>query len=167
MAKFKTYEEANNAFLAQKEVVRGANAALDAFRKENNIKKGAELDAKDKNKKQYDKLTAAVVSGRTLRDTMEADAKAMKPEGKKGNFTQKYEYPADVTTAAEKKKYRATSRKNSAPKEDKPAKEAKTEKVAPAAKADKKEVASAPAAEAKTPTKKFSAPAPKKKTGDD
>lgn len=118
-----------------------AKKAFHAFLSENKLKIGTDYsDHKDaKIAKKFKSLHGAWADARTAVKDLEAKAKELKPAVQR---VSKYEYPADVETPEQKKKYRAKMRAE-AKAADKPAKaekkaDKKAEKAGKADKADKK-----------------------------
>lgn len=122
MAKPKTKEEAKEAVKAAKEELSVAKQELKAFEKENKLAKGEDHSEHEKHGKRWGKLKAVVTKKESALATAEEDLKGLKSEG--AGRASKYDYPADCTTAKDKKAYRTKMRaeKN---KKDKPAKEKK------------------------------------------
>ncbi len=116
-------ETEKKASTGAKATYEAAKAELKAFMKENKIKEDTEVSDK-KIRKAYEALQAKVD---------ETKAAWKKEKGSSSGRRTQYEYPADVKTKEEKKKYRAAQRaaKKKAEKGEKPAKEksaAKSEK---------------------------------------
>lgn len=144
MAKL-TYEGAVSKLETAKENKTKAFEALKQFKADNGIKKGAEPEKKYK--KEFDKLTKAYEEAGALVDNYKEKTKELKPAKER---VSKYDYPADVVSADDRKKYRAKLRKEakgeSKPKKDKDSKkEGKTskkiEETKPVAKKKKKKAA--------------------------
>lgn len=131
MAKL-TYEETKEALELKRTALKEANAEFKQWRKDNKIGDDAPKDAKLLAKYNGYKKTQKTLGDEVV--ALEASAKELKP-AREGAFAKKYTYPAEITTAEEKKKYRAAQRrlaKGVKPKAEKAAKEEKgTEKEAP------------------------------------
>lgn len=107
MSKPKTYEEALEQVKNLKETLAEERTALREFKSENNIKRGKEPED-EKVAAKLLKLNEAVDKTRESIDEAKVAAKELKP--RKERVT-KYDYPDDVTTDADKKKYRAKMRR--------------------------------------------------------
>lgn len=121
----------NEKLQAAKDAQKENNAALASFRKKNKLKKGAE-PADEKLSKELKKLEAASQKGKELVESLNAEAKKLKP--RKDRVT-KYAYPEDCTTTADKKKFRAKMRaeeRKAKKGEDSPAKPKPSSKKKPA-----------------------------------
>lgn len=119
-----TLEQALEAAALCKDAVRAAKADLKAFRKEKNLKPD-DVPGEEKVVKALAKLEKKLATAEEELEAANAVAKGLKPE--KTRVTS-YEYPADCTTAADKKKYRAKMRR-----EKKSAAKAADKAAAPAA----------------------------------
>lgn len=150
MAKL-THEQAVDATAAAKLVRSTAKTVVEAFEKENKLKPMSDHKDDSKHGKAWLKLKNAHRAGQKLVKEAEEAEKALKPA--KIRVTT-YEYPADIITTGDKKKYRATQRaaKAKAAKGDTPKveKASKAEKPTKAAKATPAE----PATEAPVKKKK-------------
>lgn len=144
MAKAKTYEQAQEELASAKATRKECNEAMAEFLKENKLKKGEDYSGHSDEKiaKKWKKLAAAQTEARAAVTAAEEAEKALKPKAERAS---KYEYPEDVVTADDRKKYRAKMRNAAKAAEagEKPAKKekkAKDAEEAPAAeKASKKE----------------------------
>ncbi len=121
-----------------------------AFLKENKLKRNKDYSEDAKHGKKFSKFKTEIDKLVILRDGIKEQAKATKPK-KAGGRASTYEYPADVTTPEEKKKYRTKMRA-----EAKKAEKAKEKAEAPEVPADEK-------AAKKTAKKKPAKKASKKK----
>jgi hypothetical protein len=130
-AKFADKAEAKTALSAAKEERKAAKEELRAFEKEHGLAKGEDHAGDEKNGKKWAKLKKVVDSKDEAVNDIEESMKELKSE--KTIRPSKYEYPADVVTAADKKKWRAKQR-TAAKKKDK----GDEETAAPAEKKEKK-----------------------------
>ena len=122
MAKPKTFEEAQEQFIAAKEALKEAKTELREFTVENKIKKD-QAPEDPKLAKKLEILSRKVDATQTAAENAKESVKELKP--KKTRDT-KYVYPEGMTDK-DKKKFRASERrklKNA----DKPPKEEKAEK---------------------------------------
>ena len=124
-----------------------AKEALKEFRAENEIKKGTEpSEVSGKIGKEYSKLVKAAEKAAAEYEKLKAAEKDSRPRKERQS---KYDYPADVVSAEDRKKYRTKMRKEAqgggkdAKKGKDVKKEADTKKAeAPTGKAKKKKKAS-------------------------
>lgn len=113
MGKPKSYEEAQEARQAAQEAAKELRTELAAFCKENKIKRGTapdELgdDVKASVAKKYKTLFNKNEKAREAVADAKATEKELKPRKERAS---KYDYPDDVTTPEQKKKYRAKMRR--------------------------------------------------------
>lgn len=128
-------EEAKAKLASLKEERKAAKEELRAFEKENKLAKETDHGGHEKFGKRWTKLNDAYQKKVAAIEKLEAEMAEIKTEKKSRVST--YEYPADVKTAAEKKKHRAKMRAEkkraekgeAAPKKEKKEKGAKTEEV--------------------------------------
>lgn len=136
-----SHEELVKQLEAAKATHTEAKEALKDFRTENEIKKGTDpSEVTGKAGKEYGKLVKAAEKAAEAYEKLKEAEKENRPRKERQS---KYEYPADVVTAEDRKKYRTKMRKQSAD-DAKPGKEKKSDK-----KASKKEEAPAPVAKPK------------------
>lgn len=104
-----SYDEAVKALETAKAARKKAKEELEAFRKENKIKKDSDpAEIKEKaTRVKYKELMKAVTEARATADKAEAKAKELKPVK---NRETKYNYPADCDTADKKKQFRTKER---------------------------------------------------------
>lgn len=142
--KFKTFEDATAAMETAKSGRKAAREALKQFEVDNKLKHREDHSGDKKLGKQWSKLNDALQAQITAFEDAETASKELKPAKERES---KYDYPADVTTAEQKKKYRTTQRaaakkaekEAAVPKKDKAEKKAeKTPEAAPATEAPKK-----------------------------
>jgi len=144
--KFKTFEDATAAMDTAKSARKAAREALKQFEVDNKLKHREDHSGDKKLGKQWSKLNDALQAQITAFEDAEAASKELKPAKQRES---KYDYPADVTTAEQKKKYR-TAQRAAAKKAEKEAAAPKKDKAEK--KADK--ATPAPAADAAAPVKK-------------
>lgn len=132
MAKPKTVEEATQMVETLKAEISTDSEALKEFMKANKIKKG-ETPSDEKIAKKYGKMVASLDKKRADRDAAKEAIKALTP---KKSRESKYEYPADVVTAEDKKKYR-TKMRNAAKSEGKAKSKKEKKAEAPVEKSEK------------------------------
>lgn len=104
--KAKTFEEAQAVLATAKAEKKEALASLRSYCAENKLKQKVE-PTEAKHQKKWKSLTEAYEKAKEMVEAAETHAKELKPSG---NRKTKYEYPDGVTTAEEKKKYRAKLR---------------------------------------------------------
>jgi hypothetical protein len=155
MAKL-TFEQATEAVVAAKAVRSASRKAVDDFVAANGLKTKKDHSEDPKHGKAFSKLHKQWKKDKEAHEEAEKAAKALKPQVERAS---KYEYPADVVTADDKKKFRAkmrTAAKNDGKpaKEAKPAKEKKAEKTEAAPEKKKKAKVETVEAEAEAPVKK-------------
>lgn len=133
--KFANKAEAKEALSSAKEEKKAAFSELRAFEKENELAKGGDHSKDAKVGKKWNKLNETYQKKKASVEELEGAVKETKSD--KTARKTVYDYPADIKTAGEKKKYRAKMRaeKKRAAKGDKTA-ENGTEKKA--SKKDKK-----------------------------
>jgi hypothetical protein len=107
-AKFANKAEAKEALTAAKESKKSAKQELKAFEKENELASGEDHSGDAKHGKRWSKLKKAVDSAEAKVTDIEGEMEGLKSA--KVDRPSKYEYPADVVTALDKKKYRAKMR---------------------------------------------------------
>jgi hypothetical protein len=139
------FEKLQKTFEDLKVKAKEARSALQSFTKKNGLGM-KEAPADKKLKPEFEKLTKAYETLKSQRDAAEEAAKASKPRSERAS---KYDYPADVVTSEDKKKFRAAQRKA-----NKPAKEKAPAKEKPSKKVSKKEEVVAPAKTSKKTDKK-------------
>ena len=141
----KTKAELKEDLKAAKEELTVAKTEKRDFEKSNKMAKDTDHSEDAKHGKKWKRLNDMVAKKESAVEKIKADIAEAKPE--KTERASKYEYPADVVTAADKKKYRAAAR----------AAKAKAEKGgddAPKAKKKKEKVSDAPVEETAAPEKK-------------
>lgn len=109
MAK-KTKEELKEQLKSLKEERKAAKEELRGFEKENKLAKGEDHSGDAKHGKKWAKLNQVVSNKEEKIAKVEASLEETKGEKGSGGFRQKYEYPDDITSAEDKKKYRAKMR---------------------------------------------------------
>jgi hypothetical protein len=135
MAK-KTYAEVKEQLASQKDEAKQAKKDLSKFCKENKL----EADKEHPDNKKWVKLKALAEKTAKAVEDSEKWLEENKEKKESTPRASKYEYPADVTTAADKKKFRAQARaaankktkgegEGTSKKEKKAEKAEKTEKV--------------------------------------
>jgi hypothetical protein len=102
--KFANKAEAKEALAQAKEERKAAKEELRAFEKENDLEKGGDHSAN----KKWAKLNGSLEKKEALIAEIEESMKDLKSE--KVARVSKYEYPEDVVSAADKKKFRAAAR---------------------------------------------------------
>lgn len=121
----KNHEAALEAVETAKATRNAANESMQEFLKENKLKKGDHSEHEDKKvAKEYKRIAASQKEARAAFALAEEAAKALKPA--KTRVTT-YEYPKEITTPEDKKRYRAKMR-TAAKQKDKPEGEAKPKK---------------------------------------
>ena len=150
MAKETTYEDALKASEKATAARKAARKEVEDFATANGLNAKKDHSEDEKHGKAYKKLRKAWKEAKAAEEEALAAAKALKPASER-NTT--YTYPADVTTAEEKKKFRAKARAAAKAAEKAEAKGEKSDK--PAKKDKKAKEVEAPAAEpAKSDKKK-------------
>jgi len=149
-SKFANYDEAAEAFKATKEELAVAREEKKTYFKENGLSQKEDYSADAKHGKKVKKFQEMIDKKIKERDETEAWMKENKPKKERAVRATTYEYPDDITTAEDKKKYRAKQRaaKKKAEKGEAEEKPTKKEKKA------KKEEAEAPAPESSKKDKK-------------
>lgn len=146
MSKYESLEDAKTAQELKAQQVKDAKAALATYFKENKLKKTEDYSEDAKHGKKVSRLESKIDKYSEELITINEAVKGFKPgKAKKESAPKnlKYDYPDDVKTAEQRKKYRIAARKAAGGGEegtDKPAKKAKAEKPAKASKAKVKEV---------------------------
>lgn len=110
MAKFANVEEAKTALPQLREDAKAARKDLKSFCKENKLDYEVDHSADEKHGKKYGKLKKAVDSTKKAVESAEEFVSSNKPKKEKKERVSKYEYPADCTSAGDKKKFRAAQR---------------------------------------------------------
>lgn len=113
MAKEKlSAEEIKEKLSSAKEKAQEAKDALKAFCKENGLKKDEDHSSHEDEKiaKKFKALKAEVDEKAQRVQKWTAKLKETKKSGKGGGIKAKYTYPKDVTSSADKKKYRSETR---------------------------------------------------------
>lgn len=108
--KFKSYEAAKEALAPAREKLKAAKDERRAFEKENKLAKETDHSADEKHGKKWAKLNATVVAAQAEVDSAKEFMDANKPKKEKAGRASTYEYPKEVVTVADKKKYRAKMR---------------------------------------------------------
>lgn len=136
MAKSKSRAELKEDLSAAKEELKVAKGELRDYEKTSKLAKGEDHSSDEKHGKKWTKMNDMVTKKQTAVDTIQEAYTAAKPE--KVDRPSKYDYPADIQTAADKKKFRAKARaekkraeKGDAPKKEKKDKAVKAEKDVP------------------------------------
>lgn len=88
-----------------------ARDTFDAFIKKNKLEKGKDYTKDKKYGKEYTKLTTAINELTAKRTELECESKKEKSKKKALSSRAKYEYPADIVTPEQRKKYRVEQRK--------------------------------------------------------
>lgn len=135
-----TYEEASKAYESLKKVSTDAHRKVQGFVLKHKVKKDEEDKLDKKLQKELKELRSAYKAAKAETVAAEEVMKALKPASTRNA---KYDYPADITTADEKKKYRAKMRAeakkaDSGEKSSKKEKASKKEDKAPVEKSEKK-----------------------------
>lgn len=130
------YEAAQGKLEAAKTELAAARTALKTFREENGLKRKIDYSEDAKHGKTFKKLVRAETEAQEAVTALESKVKALKPASTRNT---KYDYPADVVTAEDKKKYRTKMRNAAKPKKEKPVKEEKAPKAVEEKKKDKKD----------------------------
>jgi len=117
-AKFKTYEEAEEAQKALKIEAKNSKAALIAYLKQNKLKRNVDYSEDKKHGSKIAAFNRAIEKNMNALETVNAQVQELKPSKSKSS---KYEYPEGLT-ADEKKKFRQKARQDSKPKKEKSAK---------------------------------------------
>lgn len=139
MAKAKSKEEIKESLNTSKEDLKAAKTELKEFEKSNKLAKGEDHSADEKLGKKWSKLNLVVEKKTKEVEDLRAELEAAKPEPKVRES--KYEYPADCTSAADKKKFRTAQRAAKAKAEKDAAKgETKSDKKSKKDKTSKKKV---------------------------
>ena len=107
MAK-KTKAELKEDLKAVKEELSVAKTEKKNFEKSSKLEKGGDHSADPKHGKKWTRLNAMVV--KKTEEVEKLQAAITEAKGEAINRPSKYEYPADVLTAGDKKKYRAAQR---------------------------------------------------------
>lgn len=144
MAKELTLDQAKANYDKAKEAASARWAEVQGLRKKFKLKPGAKPEDK-KDAKEYKAATTAHAEAKALKEEAEKAWKALKPASTVGRST--YEYPADIVSADDKKRYRAKMRREKAaaekgeeaPKKDKKAKKAEAAAAEAPAKSSKKD----------------------------
>jgi hypothetical protein len=145
-----TFESATAAAEAAKTKRQAARKVLDAFMEKNGLKAKKNHADDAKHGKEWKKLHDIWSAAKEAQEAAEKEAKSLKPVTERAV---KYDYPADVVTADDKKKHRAKMRALALKEakgestDAKPAKAAKEEKSSKGEKSSKK-AAAEPAKEA-------------------
>jgi len=143
----KTKDELKADLTAAREEKKAAFEEKRAFEKENKLEKGADHSGHEKLGKKWTKLETGLKAKQDKIKKIEEDIASLKKESSSSRTV--YDYPEDIKSAADRKKYRAKARaaKKKAEKgeTDKPKKEKKSEVAAevPAKKKKKEKVAEA------------------------
>lgn len=104
-----SFEEATTAYADSKVTAKNERESLNAFCKENKLKRNVDHTDDAKHGKKYAKLKQTVDAACELRDALKEQVKETKPKKTSGRAS-KYEYPEDITTNEQKKKYRTQLR---------------------------------------------------------
>lgn len=121
-------EESQDTVKSVKAEINEAKKALTTYFKENKLKKNEDYSEDKKHGKKISRLEKAVEKAQEKLKTVKEASKGT------GTRATKYEYPDDITTAAQRKKYRQEQRalakgdKPKKAKKEKPAKEEKSKK---------------------------------------
>lgn len=136
MAKKKSHEELKAALEEAQSSLKSAKSDLKEFMAENKIKKGTEVaDVQDKKtRKAYESLVNSVDKFAAQVEKYSAEEKEARPAKARAS---KYEYPDDVVTKEDRKKWRTKMRNQANGKSEKAGKKAKSEKPEAAGKAEK------------------------------
>ena len=151
-----TYEEAVELTKAATKTRQEASAAKEAYAKEHGLKTKKDHSDDPKHGKAWKALQKVYKAAKAEEEAAKETEKGLKPKVVKSS---KYEYPEDVITADDKKKYRAKMRASAKAADKKEAKGEKSDKKASKEeKSDKKakpskEEAKAPKEEAKSDKK--------------
>ena len=136
MSKYESLEAAKEAQELKAQQVKDAKAALATYFKENKLKKTEDYSEDAKQGKKVTRLEAKVDKYSNELITINEDVKSYKPGKAKKEAAPrnlKYDYPEDVKTAEQRKKYRIEQRKVAKGGEEgaeaKPAKAAKAKKA--------------------------------------
>lgn len=154
MSKYESLEAAKNAQELKAQQVKDAKAALATYFKENKLKKTDDYSEDAKHGKKVTRLESKVDKYSEELISINEAVKSYKPGKAKKDAAPrnlKYDYPDDVKTAEQRKKYRIEQRK--AAKSGEEGSEAKPAKAAKAKKAKKAEVETEEVEDTK-PTKK-------------
>ena len=138
MSKYESLEAAKNAQELKAQQVKDAKAALATYFKENKLKKTEDYSEDAKHGKKVSRLESKVDKYSEELITINEAVKSYKPGKAKKDAAPrnlKYDYPEDVKTAEQRKKYRIEQRK--AAKSGEEGSEAKPAKAAKAKKAKK------------------------------
>lgn len=149
-----TFEDATKAVDAAKAVRKDARTVLDKFMADNGLKAKKDHSDDKKHGKEFKKLRQVWLDAKESQEKAEEAAKALKPQTAR---KVKYEYPDDVVTSEDKKKYRATARAKAAKEakgESTDAKPAKKKDKAAKEEPAKKEKSKKAEPEAEAPVKK-------------
>ena len=138
-AKYKTFEEAQEAQVEGKTKVRDAKQNLTSYLKDNKLKRNVDYSNDKKHSKKIEKLNNVITRASSNLEKINEAVKGLKPKKER---TSKYDYPEGIT-ADEKKKFRQKVRseanKDSKPKKEKKAKAEKKGKTGKPKKESKKE----------------------------
>lgn len=146
--KFKDFAESEEALKSAREEMEVARTEFKEFKKENKLKEDAK-PTDDKLLKKYNKLLDIKTKKETAVEDVKTWRKDNKPKKEAKIRETKYNYPAEATTALDKKKFRATERARIKREAKEAAGGGKKEK-----KVDKKKEPAAPAPEVKSEKKK-------------
>jgi hypothetical protein len=124
----KTHEELVQALEEKKAELKAKREELATLEKEYKLKPGKDHSADEKVGKKWLKLKNSVDALAEERNKLQEAVKTSKPKKEKTVKPSKYEYPADVVTPEQKKKWRASQRAEKK-KANKPEKAEKAEKV--------------------------------------
>jgi len=132
-------DEAKAAVKTAKEGYKAARGEQRAFEKEHSLEKDVDHSGNEKQGKRWTKLSDRTKAAQEKVDKAEKALEEVKASG--GSRRTTYDYPADVKTAADRKKFRTQQRaiKKKKEKGDEPKKEKKVEKVEGEKKKVKKE----------------------------
>jgi hypothetical protein len=108
MATKKTKEELKSALESSKEELTVAKGELKTFEKTNGLEKGGDHSKNEKFGKKWQKIKDTVTKKEKTVEGIRAELAELKAE--KAPRTVKYEYPKDVVSAEDKKKYRTKMR---------------------------------------------------------
>lgn len=111
---FKSYDEAKEALTQKKEELALAKEERKAFCKENGLSSKDDHSDDPKLGKKFKKLNDPVVKKTAEVEEIKAWMDANKPKKEPKERAVKYEYPAGMTDANEKKKFRAAERRKAA-----------------------------------------------------
>lgn len=141
--KVTTMEEATELLSSTKEELNAAKEEKSVYLKENGLKKNDDHSSDKKHGKNITRMDGVIAKKRELIDELKTWMQENKPAKEKKERAVKYDYPEDVVSAEDKKKYRAkqrTAAKNAdKPKKEAKEKKAKKEEAAPEEKPSKKE----------------------------